>query len=106
MSYNAILVFILVVCVIGFATFVGLALGKVFAKQKPFIKSCSYDKCNENVSVWMKEQRGDIDNTTKQFPECTACPERSYSQITNEVKKFGVWKAYKTPEEAIQAIIL
>ncbi len=108
MFMNTVLIFLLVVILMGFAVFIGLALGNVFAKDKPVKKDvvCDFAKCNAELTNWIKEQRGDIDNSSKKFVGCSACPERSYSQLTNEVKKYKLWKAYKTPEEAIQAIVL
>ena len=108
MFMSPIVIFILVVILMALAVFIGLALGNVFAKDKPAKKNdvCDFAKCNAELTNWLKEQRGDIDNSSKQFAGCNACPERSYSQLTNEVQKYKVWKTYKTPEDAIQAVLL
>ncbi len=108
MFMNPLLIFILVLILMAFAVFIGLALGNVFAKDKPAKKNdvCDFAKCNAELTNWIKEQRGDIDNSSKQFAGCKACPERSYSQLTNEVQKYKLWNKYKTPEEAMQAIVL
>ena len=108
MVFNPIIILCLVIALMAVAVFIGLSLGNVFAKDKPVTNKdvCDFAKCNEQLTNWIKEQRGDIENSSKQFPGCKACPERSYSQLTNEVQKYNVWKAYKSAEEAIQAIIL
>jgi hypothetical protein len=108
MFMSPILIFFLVVVLMVFAVFIGLALGNVFAKNKPVQKDdvCDFAKCNEELSNWVIQQKGDIDNSSKQFAGCKACPERSYSQLTNEVQKYKLWKEYKTPEDAIQAMVL
>ena len=108
MVFNSIIIFVLVIVLMAFAVFIGLALGNVFARDKPVTNKevCDFIKCNEDMTKWIKEQRGDIEKSSKQFAGCKACPERSYSQLTNEVQKYNVWKAYKSAEEAIQAINL
>jgi hypothetical protein len=90
------------------AVFIGLALGNVFTKSNHVSQGvvCDFPKCNEQLSDWIKQQRGDIDNSSKQFAACNACPERSYSQLTNEVQKYKTWKRYNTPEEAMQVILV
>lgn len=108
MLLNPFALFFLIIVLMALAVFIGLALGNVFAKSKPVLKSdvCDFSKCNERLSNWIMQQRGDIDNSSKRFVECKACPERSYSQLTNEVQKYKIWKRYKTPEEAVQAILV
>jgi hypothetical protein len=105
---DALITLLLIIALLAVAVFIGLALGNVFAKNKPVPKNyeCDYNKCNEQLTNWVKKQQGDLDNSTNKIQECRTCPSRSYSQITNEVKKYGAWKAYKTTEDAMQAIIL
>jgi cell shape-determining protein MreC len=107
-SMNPFILLLLVIILMAIAVFIGLALGNVFTKDKPMPKTytCDYEKCNEQLTNWIKDQRGDFDNSTKQIAECRACPERAYSQLTNEVRKYSEWKSYDTPEAAVQAIIL
>lgn len=105
---NPFILLFLIIVLIGLAIFIGLALGNVFTKTTKVSNEdiCDYAKCNEKLSNWIKEQKGDIYNSSKKFTECKACPERFYSQLTNEVQKYKKWKHYKTPEEAIQAILV
>jgi cell shape-determining protein MreC len=108
MLLNPFILFFLIVVLMALAVLIGLSLGNVFTKTNTASKDvvCDFTKCNEQLSNWIKQQRGDIHNSSKQFAECKACPERSYSQLTNEVQKYKMWKRYKTPEEAIHVILV
>lgn len=101
----AILFFIALVLVV-IAIFVGLTLGNVFSKQTVVTKQCDFEKCNATLTEWIKKQNGDIDNSAKEFIECQNCPERYYSQITNEVKKYDTWIQLPNIDETIKAIVV
>jgi uncharacterized protein YneF (UPF0154 family) len=102
-----IIILLLIICVFCIAILIGLALGGFFArdnKKKEVIPTCNYEGCNKVMKQWILDQRGDIHNSNLEFKECVRCPSRSYSQISNEVRKFGEWKSHDTIEKAAQAI--
>ncbi len=107
MEANAFITFLFIVCGFVVSVFIGLALGNIFARQRVKKESvCDFVACNEQLVKWVNDQQGDLDSSSAKISQCASCPERAYSQITNEIKKYGMWKAYKTKEEASQAITI
>ena len=103
------IIFFVALILVGIALFVGLTLGNVFSKKKQVAqttKQCDFEKCNTVLTEWVKKQKGDIDNSAKEFVECHNCPERYYSQITSEVKKYNKWIKLPNIDEIVKAIVV